>query len=95
MCYSDSESYAIGISNTSRVTHGGQVLAELPDWKEGPDQPLPKNIVNENPVNSSGALSDTAPGGERMAQEDGAGFHFAVRSMARSRHLPDGTNNSK
>ena len=29
-CY-DAERYAIGISSTSRVIHGGQVSAELPD----------------------------------------------------------------
>ena len=27
----DAENYATGISNTSRVTHAGQVLTELPD----------------------------------------------------------------
>ncbi|MCO6060816.1 hypothetical protein NG726_29765, partial [Pseudomonas sp. MOB-449] len=30
-CCCDAGSYATGISNTSRVTHGGQVSAELPD----------------------------------------------------------------
>ena len=30
-CCCDPESYVISISNTSRVTHGGQVSAELPD----------------------------------------------------------------
>ena len=29
--YCDAESYATVISNTSRVTHGGRVSAELPD----------------------------------------------------------------
>ena len=31
VCCCDAESYATGISNTSRVTHGGQVSAELSD----------------------------------------------------------------
>ena len=38
-CFCDAQSYATGISNTSRVTHGGQGLAELPDkadQEEGP-----------------------------------------------------------
>ena len=30
-CCCDAESYATGISNTSRISHGGQVSAELPD----------------------------------------------------------------
>ena len=30
-CCCDAESYATGISNTSRVTHGGQVSVKLPD----------------------------------------------------------------
>ena len=30
-CYCDAESYATEISNTSRVTHGGQVSVELLD----------------------------------------------------------------
>ena len=30
-CCCDAESYATGVSNTSRVTHGGQVSVELPD----------------------------------------------------------------
>ena len=30
-CCCDAESYASGISHTSRVTHGGQVSVELPD----------------------------------------------------------------
>ena len=35
VCCCDADSYATSISNTSRVTHGGQVSAELPD----PDRP--------------------------------------------------------
>ena len=31
VCFRDAESYATSISNTSRVTYGGQVSAELPD----------------------------------------------------------------
>ena len=31
VCCCDAESYATGTSNTSRVTHGGQVSAELAD----------------------------------------------------------------
>ena len=30
-CHCDAESYATGISNTTRVTHGGQISAELLD----------------------------------------------------------------
>ena len=30
-CCGDAESYATSISNTSRVTHGGQVSEELPE----------------------------------------------------------------
>ena len=30
-CCCDAESYAMGISNSSRVTHGTQVSVELPD----------------------------------------------------------------
>ena len=31
VCFGDAESYATGVSNTNRVTHVGQVSAELPD----------------------------------------------------------------
>ena len=69
-CCCDTESYACRISNTSRVPHGGQI-SELPDYatlgrRTWP--PLPKKIGHENPMNSSGALPDTAPEGERMVQ---------------------------
>ena len=65
----DAESYATGISNTSRVTHGGQALAERPNedrlgrrtWP-----PTSEEIGHKNPMNSSGVLSDTALEGERM-----------------------------
>ena len=34
VCGCDAESHATGISNTSRVTHGGRVSSELPDWTD-------------------------------------------------------------
>ena len=37
-----------------------------------------KKTGHENPMNSSGALSDTVLEGERMAQEERAAFHSAV-----------------
>ena len=50
-------------------------------------------IVHENPMNSSGVLSDTALEGEKMAQKDQAGFRSAVHRIARSLNPLDGTNN--
>ena len=44
----DAESYATGISNTSRITHRGQVSVELPDqddWKEAPGHTLWKKLA--------------------------------------------------
>ena len=35
-------------------------------WEEGSGNPLEKTTDHENPMNSSKALSDTAPEGERM-----------------------------
>lgn len=45
-------------------------------------------------MSSSGALSDTAPEGEKMAQKDWAGFSSAVHRGARSQNPLRGTNNS-
>ena len=42
-------------------------------------------------MNSSGALSDIAPEGERMGQKDQAGFHSP--RIARSWNRLDSTNN--
>ena len=75
-CCCDAESYATGISYTSRLTHGGQVSAELPDEERLGRRtwpPTSEKIGHENPVNSSRALSDRAPEGERMAQTTGQG----------------------
>lgn len=35
-------SHHCGISNAGRVMHGKQILAELPEEREGPGHPLPK-----------------------------------------------------
>ena len=89
------ESSATGISNTSRVTHGGQASVELPDSDRLGRRSWPgtsKNFDHENPVNSSRALSDAVPEGERMAQKHPAGFRSAVRRAARSRNPFHGTN---
>ena len=48
------------------------------DQKKGPGHPLPKKFGHENPMNSSGVLSDRAPEGERMVQKDRAGFRSFV-----------------
>ena len=45
-----------------------------------------EKIGHENAMNSSGAFSDIAREGERMAQTDQAGFHFAMHRMARSQN---------
>ena len=47
-CCCDAESYATGISHTSRVTHGGQFSLELPDYErlgEGPGHFLPTKLA--------------------------------------------------
>ena len=46
----DAESYATGISNTSKVTHGGQVSVELlayANWEEGPGHSLYKKLATK------------------------------------------------
>ena len=96
VCCCDSESYATGISDTDRVTHGGQVSAEIPDqdrlgrrtWP-----PTSKKHGHENPVNNSGVLSDKAPEDERTAQKDRAGFLSAVHKVAKNWNRLDSTNN--
>lgn len=44
-------------------------------------------------MNSRGALSGTAPEGERMTQSDRAGLRSAVHRVARSRDPLGSTNN--
>ena len=94
-CCCDAESYATGISNTSRVTHGGQASVELPE-QDGLGRrtwpPTPQKISHENPMNSHRAASDRAPEGERMLQKHQAGFHSAVHRGARSQNRLDGTD---
>ena len=54
----DAESYATGISNASRVTHGAQVSGQLPDQDRLGRRtwlPTSKRTGPENPMNSSGA----------------------------------------
>ena len=43
------------------------------DQEEGPGHSLLKKIGCKNPMNGSGALSDTAPEREKMAQKDRQG----------------------
>ena len=91
----DSESFATGISNTSRATLGGQVSAELPDYDRLGRRNWPPNskkIGHENSMNSSRALSDIAAEGERMAQKDRARFHSAVHKVTGSQNSLEGTN---
>ena len=76
-CSCDADSSATKISNTSRATHGGQVSAELPDQDRLERRTwslTSEKIGHVNPVNSSRALSDAAPGSERMVQKDWAGL---------------------
>ena len=54
------------------------------DWEEGPGHRLLKKIGHENPMNSSEALLDRAPHGERTVQKDQAGFRSAVHRSGRS-----------
>ena len=51
-----------------------------------------QKISHENPVNSR-VLSYIALEGERMVQEDRAGFCSAVRRVTRSQNQLEGTNN--
>ena len=46
-------------------------------------------------MNSSGALSDAAPEGERMVRKDRAGLCSPGHRVARSRCQHKGTNNSR
>ena len=48
--------------------------------------PTFEKIGHGNPMNSSGALSDTVPEGERMGQKDWAAFYFAIHRVPRSRN---------
>ena len=52
--------------------------------------PTSEKIGPENPVNSSGALSDME--GERMAQKDRAAFHSAVHRVTGSQNALHGTD---
>ena len=57
VCCCEAESSANGISDTSRVTHGGQVSGELPDYYRLGGRtwpPTSKRIGHENPMNSAG-----------------------------------------
>ena len=82
----DAESYATGISNTSRVTYGEQASAESSSLTLGRRTwpPTSEKIGHENPTNSSRAWADRALEGERMAQKDGAEFRSAVGRVAGS-----------
>ena len=94
VCCCEAENYATGISNTSRVPHGGRVSAELPDQDRAGRRtwpPTSEKIGHESPMNSRGALSAVAPEDERMAQKDQAGFRSAVHKVSRSWNLQDGT----
>ena len=69
---------------------GGQVSAELPDSGRLGRRTWPfsyERTGHENPMNSSEALSDTAPEGERMAQADWAELRSAMHRGAGSRNL--------
>ena len=96
-CY-DAESYVIGISHTSRVTHGGQFSAVFTDQERLGRRTWPptcENIGHENPANSSRALSDRVPECERMVEKDQAGFHSSVHRVTRSWNQLHSTNNNK
>ena len=56
--------------------------------------PTSKNIGHENPVNSSRALSDIVPEGERMVQKDRVEFLSPIHRVARSRTPLNGVNNT-
>ena len=87
VCCCDAESNATHISNTSRVPHGGQIFQWSFQSKEKLGRrtwpPTSEKIGHENPVNSSGALSDRAQEGERMAQKE---FCSAVHRATRNQN---------
>ena len=57
--------------------------------------PTSEETGHENPMNNSGALTNIAPEGERMAQKDQEGFCSAIYRVARSCNQLAGTNNIK
>ena len=54
-----------------------------------------QKIGHDNPMNSSGTLSDTVLEGERMVQKDWAGFHSAIHGVTGSPNWLNGTNDNK
>ena len=52
-----------------------------------------QKIGHENPMNSSGALFDTAQERERMEQKDQAGFCSAIHRVTRSQNQLNSTKN--
>ena len=65
------------------------------DPEERPGHPLLRKIGHENRMNSSRALSDRAPGGERMAQKDRARFSSAAHRVFKSQSPLGSTNSNK
>ena len=57
--------------------------------------PTSEKVGRVNPVNSSRALSDPAPEGERMVQQDRADFHSAVHRATRSQNRLHDTDNKR
>ena len=89
-CCCDAESYATDISDASRFQWNFQTRQTRKK-----DRGSVRKIGHENPMNSGGPLSDTAPEGERMVQKDWAEFSSAVYRVARSGNQLDDTNNKK
>ena len=56
--------------------------------------PVSEKLGHANPMNDSGALSDTMPEGERMAQKRWAKFSSAVPRVTRSQNGLNSTNNN-
>ena len=72
-CCCDAEICAIGISNTSRVTHRFSRTSRLRQTRKKELATHFQKNWPQNLMNSSGASSDIVPGGERMVQKDCAG----------------------
>lgn len=88
VCCHDAGSFATRISNTSRVTHCGQISAELPHWDRRGRRSWPPTSDK-----TSGETLGTAVGHrliERRRWEDDAkdqaGLHSAGHSVAKSRN---------
>ena len=93
-CCCDAESSATGISNTSRVPHGVSRASRLRQTRKKDLATHFQKTGHEYPMNSSGALSDTEPEGERMVQKDWTGFCCKVHKVARSWNQFDSINNN-